>query len=97
MSLEQYKDASRKDLWDILQIQMQVLQAEVAKNVELEAKSEVLKYANEGLGFEISELEKEMDGICLAVLENRGRVVTEKTLVRVRGVIAKFDLPLNLL
>ena len=76
MSLEQYKDANRKDLWDILQIQMQVLQAEVAKN---------------------AELEKEMDGICLAVLENRGRVVTEKTLVRVRGVIAKFDLPLNLL
>jgi hypothetical protein len=36
MSLEQYKDASRKELWDILQIQMQVLQAEVAKVAELE-------------------------------------------------------------
>ena len=36
MSLEQYKDASRKELWDILQIQMQVLQAEVAKTAELE-------------------------------------------------------------
>tara|TARA_R110000744_G_scaffold113564_1_gene212665 strand:+ start:162 stop:422 length:261 start_codon:yes stop_codon:yes gene_type:complete len=36
MSLEQYKDASRKELWDILQIQMQVLQAEAAKVVELE-------------------------------------------------------------
>ena len=36
MSLEQYKDASRKELWDILQIQMQVLQAETAKVVELE-------------------------------------------------------------
>jgi len=36
MSLEQYKDASRAELWDILQIQMQVLQAEVAKNAELE-------------------------------------------------------------
>ena len=31
MSLEQYKDASRKELWDILQIQMQVLQAETAR------------------------------------------------------------------
>jgi hypothetical protein len=28
MSLEQYKDASRKELWEILQIQMQVLQAQ---------------------------------------------------------------------
>jgi hypothetical protein len=41
MSLEQYKDANRKDLWDILQIQMQVLQAEVAKNVELEKKIKI--------------------------------------------------------
>ena len=37
MSLEQYKDASRKELWNILQIQMQVLQAEIAKVAELEA------------------------------------------------------------
>ena len=36
MSLEQYKDASRKELWDILQIQMQVLQAETAKVAERE-------------------------------------------------------------
>ena len=36
MSLEQYKDASRKELWDILQIQMQVLQAETARVAELE-------------------------------------------------------------
>jgi hypothetical protein len=36
MSLEQYKDATRKELWEILQIQMQVLQAEVAKVAELE-------------------------------------------------------------
>ena len=36
MSLEQYKDASRKELWDILQIQMQVLQAESTKVTELE-------------------------------------------------------------
>jgi uncharacterized protein YqeY len=42
MSLEQYKDANRKDLWDILQIQMQVLQAEVAKNAELEKEIENL-------------------------------------------------------
>jgi hypothetical protein len=44
MSLEQYKDASRKELWDILQIQMQVLQAETARVAELEAKIE--DYAN---------------------------------------------------
>tara|TARA_R110000744_G_scaffold221475_1_gene340470 strand:+ start:138 stop:440 length:303 start_codon:yes stop_codon:yes gene_type:complete len=39
MSLEQYKDASRKELWDILQIQMQVLQAETAKVAELEKEA----------------------------------------------------------
>jgi type II secretory pathway component PulJ len=37
VSLEQYKDASRKELWDILQIQMQVLQAEAAKIAELQS------------------------------------------------------------
>jgi hypothetical protein len=36
MSLEQYKDANRKELWEILQIQIQVSQAEVAKNAEIE-------------------------------------------------------------
>jgi hypothetical protein len=45
----------------------------------------------------IAELEKEMDGICLAVLNNRGKSVTERTLVRVRGVVDKFNLPLNIL
>ena len=44
-----------------------------------------------------AELEKEMDGICLAVLNNRGKSVTERTLVRVRGVVDKFNLPLNIL
>ena len=42
MSLEQYKDASRKELWDILQIQMQVLQAETAKIAELEKANDTL-------------------------------------------------------
>ena len=42
MSLEQYKDASRKELWDILQIQMQVLQAETAKVAELEKERDGL-------------------------------------------------------
>jgi hypothetical protein len=47
MSLEQYKDAGRKELWEILQIQMQVLQSEVAKNAELECQ--------------LAEIEKERD------------------------------------
>ena len=69
MSLEQYKDASRKELWDILQIQMQVLQAEVAKVAELELKvcsldltKGHLKQCEEALesrDAEIAELEKE--------------------------------------
>ena len=46
MSLEQYKDASRKELWDILQIQMQVLQAETAKVAELEKERDELKKEN---------------------------------------------------
>jgi hypothetical protein len=42
MSLEQYKNASRKELWEILQIQMQVLQAESSKVAELELEKEML-------------------------------------------------------
>ncbi len=53
MSLEQYKDASRKELWDILQIQMQVLQAETAKVAELE---EALKLTNAELSKTIDEV-----------------------------------------
>ena len=41
MSLEQYKDASRKELWEILQIQSQLLQEEIAKNAELKELSEL--------------------------------------------------------
>ena len=60
MSLEQYKDASRKELWDILQIQMQVLQAEAAKVAELEniirGRDELIENA---VANRIVELEKE--------------------------------------
>ena len=38
MSLEQYKDKNRAELWEILQIQAQVLQEEIRKNTELELK-----------------------------------------------------------
>ena len=38
MSLEQYKDASRKELWEILQIQQEVLKAQTDKVAELEEK-----------------------------------------------------------
>ena len=41
MSLEQYKDASRKELWEILQIQSQLLQDEIAKNAELKELMEL--------------------------------------------------------
>jgi len=43
MSLEQYKDANRKELWDILQIQMQVLQEENTRVAELEKECAALK------------------------------------------------------
>ena len=36
MSLEQYKNANRKELWSILQTQAQVLKGEIARNAELE-------------------------------------------------------------
>lgn len=36
MSLEQHKDANRTELWNILQIQAQVLEEEIRKNTELE-------------------------------------------------------------
>jgi hypothetical protein len=35
MSLEQYKNANRKELWSILQTQAQVLKEEIARNAEL--------------------------------------------------------------
>jgi hypothetical protein len=74
MSLEQYKDASRKELWDILQIQMQVLQAEVAKIAELEKeltelkayKAKLLahvKYSSTQEEVEIIKLEQQAKGI----------------------------------
>jgi len=43
MSLEQYKDANRKELWEILQIQAQVLEEEIRKNAELEKERDELK------------------------------------------------------
>ena len=75
MSLEQYKDASRKELWDILQIQMQVLQAETAKVVELEEQEEKNERTIKNMGLaialaqewteekdaKIAELEKELE------------------------------------
>ena len=36
MSLEQYKDASRAELWNVLQIQSQVIEEEIRKNADLE-------------------------------------------------------------
>ena len=60
MSLEQYKDASRKELWDILQIQMQVLQAETAKVAELEKERDVRDLEQQAKGVEdaVTKLER---------------------------------------
>jgi hypothetical protein len=44
----------------------------------------------------IAELEKAMDGICVAVFDNRGKAITESTLVSVRDAVDKFNLPLNI-
>jgi hypothetical protein len=43
-----------------------------------------------------AELEKTMDGICVAVFDNRGKAVTEKTLALVRVAVDKFNLPLDI-
>ena len=45
MSLEQYKDANRKKLWEILQIQAQTLQEEIRKNAELEKDIDHMTHA----------------------------------------------------
>jgi hypothetical protein len=43
----------------------------------------------------VSELEKTMDGICIAVFDNRGKAVTEATVSLVRAAVARFELPLD--
>jgi hypothetical protein len=43
-----------------------------------------------------AELEKAMDGICVAVFDNRGKAVAEKTLALVRVAVDKFNLPLDI-
>jgi hypothetical protein len=65
----------------------------------IETLKELLKLAHESLDskdFEIAELKKTMDGICVAVFDNRGKAVTEKTLVLVRVAVNKFNLPLDI-
>jgi hypothetical protein len=43
----------------------------------------------------IASLEKTMDGICIAVFDNRGKAVTEATVALVRAAVARFELPLD--
>jgi hypothetical protein len=43
----------------------------------------------------IAELEKTIDGICIAVFDNRGKAVTETTVSLVRAAVARFELPLD--
>ena len=63
MSLEQYKDASRKEMWDILQIQMQVLQAETAKVAELEKEKAIGVYHFTVEEYKAHNLEQRAKGI----------------------------------
>ena len=43
----------------------------------------------------IAELEEDFNSVCVDVLNNRGKVVTESTLIHIRGAIDKFKLPLD--
>ena len=44
----------------------------------------------------IVELEEYFNSVCVDVLNNRGKVVTESTLIHIRGAIDKFNLPLDI-
>ena len=44
----------------------------------------------------IAELERYFNRVCVDVLNNRGKVVTEATLIHIRGAIDKFNLPLDI-
>ena len=67
MSLEQYKDANRAELWSVLQIQSQVLKEEIRKNAELEKElKQQWECGNSKLvecKTKITELEKERDDL----------------------------------
>tara|TARA_R110002124_G_scaffold243339_1_gene408443 strand:- start:159 stop:374 length:216 start_codon:yes stop_codon:yes gene_type:complete len=43
----------------------------------------------------MAELEKELDTVCIAVFDNRGKAITNKTLDVVRCAVSNFNLPLR--
>jgi hypothetical protein len=88
MSLEQYKDANRKELWEILQIQAESLHR--LESICTSRSNTICEYSSI-----ISELQKELDNVCVTVFDNRGKTVTNKTLNAIRAVVSKFNLPLK--
>ena len=88
MSLEQYKDANRKELWDILQIQAELI--ERLERISKARSSTICEYSHI-----ISDLQKELDNVCVTVFDNRGKTVTTETLNVIKDVVSKFNLPLK--
>jgi hypothetical protein len=62
---------------------------------QCEEALESLNTLNESLTSENAELKKSMDGICIAVFDNRGKAVTEHTLSITREATTQFNLPLK--
>jgi hypothetical protein len=69
---------------------------ELENKCELSARcNKELDKTNNQLEGRIAELEKAMDGICIAVFDNRGKAVTEATVSLVRAAVGRFELPLD--
>ena len=63
---------------------------------EFEKENASLDAQNKRVCSEIAELEKDFNSVCVGILNNRGKVVTESTLIHIRGAIDKFNLPLDI-
>tara|TARA_R110000851_G_scaffold29329_1_gene80860 strand:- start:437 stop:715 length:279 start_codon:yes stop_codon:yes gene_type:complete len=88
MSLEQYKDSTRKELWEILQIQADLV--ERLERISKARSSTICEYSHI-----ISDLQKDLDNVCVTVFDNRGKTVTTETLNVIKAVASKFKLPLK--
>ena len=70
--------------------------ADIKRIVELEGFNVGLAEESCAQQKRIAELEKYFNSACVDVLNNRGKVVTESTLIHIRGAIDKFNLPLDI-